>query len=238
MHHGKTGIPRLTGILDAEIHIETGTVGLSRRKGRVAGLSQIQLSSVERLTEHGQMDTSAQFASPQRLMVSILQKKLLVLEQTDLVVGEPHSGTVPRADEKQRQIHISKHYGGGVFKTGHLHAVSSLKVQHGRLSRRCGVIKGRHGPIIDKRRVVLSLGPPGQQAQYQDKPYQFSLCLHCLYNRCTLRKQNLFLFIVRHRTKIAVSGKTMERMHTYTRSSNHFRFSVFPSPTHINTRPR
>ena len=48
----------------SEIHIETGPVGLSCRKSGVSGLSQIQPSPIERLTEHGQMDTSTQPASP------------------------------------------------------------------------------------------------------------------------------------------------------------------------------
>ena len=226
-------------ILDAKIHVEASPSGFRSGECRVARLFQVQLASVERLAEQRQVYASAQPPAPKGLVVSVLQIKLLVLEQADLIVREAHPDTVSGTDEEQRHVHISVHDSRGTFETGHLHAIRSLEVQHRLLPRGRGVIKRRHGPIVDKRRVVLGLCSAGQKAQQHDHPYQDPCSLHPGFQYCAqTKKQHSGLFIACEGLNFRLSTQNNGAGCACAPAPKYPRLSLSILPAGINPRPR
>ena len=145
----------LVGVAQADVEVKGVALDVVGGEGRVAGVSQVELRTVE--AHHEQCRTHADAHPPaEELRVEgILNLYLLVREGSDGVVEESCAYAVLRSDEEEGHVGIDEHRLRCSLEPHHLHAVGTLYIKLAVEPCRCGVVVGLECPGVGKRRVEL-----------------------------------------------------------------------------------
>ena len=159
-------IPRAVRIIQAEAYVEGASVDFRRREGRVARVLHVEFGTVEALAQQSQLHTGADHAAEQPVLVSVLQRKALVGEQSYLVVKQRNAHAVIVFQQIQRHVRPDVHRLGIVLEPGEAHGIRRGNVQLLLLANGPGVVIRLQVPIMAERHVVLRAGlRDGEQQQ-------------------------------------------------------------------------
>ena len=150
-------IPVTLLVIESGTEVEAGTRRLGLGKGRVGRLLQIDTGAVERLANETALQTNAEGAAKEPLLIGILKAYFLMGEEADDIVHHLHAGAVVGLDEVKGHVGTDEHCLGIVFKARQRHVVGTADVQL-RILAGCRRIKRRlRRPVMAERRIVLRL---------------------------------------------------------------------------------
>ena len=164
----QTCIPGTVHVIQTKAQVEGAAFHLRRGKGRVAGIFQIELRTIERLAEQSRLHTGTHGSTKEFEFRGILPLQTLVREQSDLVVHQLHTGTVIHLHAIERHVGSKEGSLRVAAEACQLQRIGGSHINDRLLTDGCRIVRWLQIEIMTEVGIVLRMSPNADHRQHHE----------------------------------------------------------------------